>query len=217
VRVLGRLGLADSVERFGDALAAEAGIELDRDLLAPLSGEIAIAATGSEAVAGAPVVTLKAHTADQRRTEAALARLQEPVARRLAVPGTVPAFEVVPIGALNAFTLSLTPALSPSYAIADGTLVMSTSTAGLEPPRGTLAAGSGFEATIGEVPELADSLVLLDLRALFELAEQTGLTAIPGLARARDDLSRVRAAGAVVAEDRDHPSDTTAELFLQIP
>jgi hypothetical protein len=75
----------------------------------------------------------------------------------------------------------------------------------------------GFDATIGEVPAEADSLVFLDLRALLALGEQTGLTAIPGLAAARDDLSRVRAAGAIIAADRAHPSDTTAELFLEIP
>ena len=63
----------------------------------------------------------------------------------------------------------------------------------------------------------ADSLVFLDLRQLLALGEQTGLTAIPGLATARDDLRRVRAAGAVVTQDPAHPSDTTAELFLQIP
>ena len=48
------------------------------------------------------------------------------------------------------------------------------------------------------------------------LGEETGLTAISGLATARDDLRRVRAAGAVVTQDPAHPSDTTAELFLQI-
>ena len=214
MRALGRLGIERPVAQLGERLASEAGIDLDRDLLAPLSGELALAVTSA---AGTPVVTIKAHTADQRRTESALARLQQPVARRLAMPGTVPAFEVVPLGELNAFTLSVTPALAPSYAIADGTLVLSTSRAGLEPPRGTLAAARAFEATVGELPAEADSLVFLDLRALSALAEQTGLTAIPGLATARDELDRVRAAGAVVAEDRDHPSDTTAELFLEIP
>ena len=67
------------------------------------------------------------------------------------------------------------------------------------------------------MPEKADSLVFLDLRRLLALGEETGLTAIPGLATARDDLSRVLAAGAVIAEDPANPTDTTAELFLEIP
>jgi len=222
VRVLERLGAARQLERVGDALADEAGIEFDRDLLAPLSGELALAVTGAgedpaATGGGAPVVTLKARTADQRRTESALARLQEPLARRLALAGTVPRFEAEAIGGLPAFTLRVTPELGPSYAVNDGAVVISTAPAGLEPPRGTLAAARGFEATIGDVPARADSLVFLDLRQLLALGEQTGLTAIPGLATARDDLSRVRAAGAVIAQDPAHPSDTTAELFLEIP
>jgi hypothetical protein len=67
------------------------------------------------------------------------------------------------------------------------------------------------------VPGAADSLVFLDLRQLLALGEQTGLTAIPSLATAREDLRRVRAAGAVVTNDPTHPTDTNAELFLQIP
>ncbi|HKH18393.1 MAG TPA: DUF3352 domain-containing protein [Solirubrobacteraceae bacterium] len=220
-RVLGRLGAERPLEQLG-ALAEEAGIELDRDLLAPLSGELAIAVTGASqdragSGGGAPVVTLKARTADARRTEAALARLQEPIARRLAVPGTIPAWQAESIGGLQAFTLRVTPELGPSYAVAEDGIVISTAPAGLEPPRGTLAAVRGFEATIGDVPARADSLVFLDLRQLLAIGEQTGLTAIPGLATARDDLGRVRAAGAVITEDPAHPSDTTAELFLEIP
>ncbi len=95
--------------------------------------------------------------------------------------------------------------------------MISTAPAGLDPPRGTLAASRGFEATIGDVPAKVDSLIFLDLRQLLALGEETGLTAIPGLATARDDLSRAGAAGAVITEDPAHPSDTTAELFLEIP
>jgi hypothetical protein len=60
-------------------------------------------------------------------------------------------------------------------------------------------------------------LLLLGLRQLRALGEQTGLTSVPGLATARKNLRRVGAAGAVVTQDPAHPSDTTSELFLQIP
>jgi Protein of unknown function (DUF3352) len=221
-RVLGRLGADAPLGRFAQGLADTAGIDAERDLLAPLSGELAIAVTGaaddpSGTAGGAPVVTLKARTAEPRRTEAALARLQDPIARRLAVEGTLPRFEALRIGEHAGFTLRVTPELAPSYAVTGDEVVISTAPAGLEPPRGTLAAAAGFDATIGEVPDLADSLVFLDLRALLALAEETGLTAIPGIATARDELSRVRAAGAVITEDPANPSDTTAELFLEIP
>ena len=201
MRLLDRLGAGEPVRRLGEEIAEEAGIDFERDLLAPLSGELALAVTGAAddpaaTGGGAPVVTLKARTAE---------------------PGTVPAFEGEPIGGLDAFTLRITPELAPSYAVAGDTLIVSTAPAGLAPPRGTLAGSEGFEAAIGEVPAEADSLVFLDLRALLALGEETGLTAIPGLATARDDLSRVRTAGAVIAEDPAQPTDTTAELFLEIP
>jgi Protein of unknown function (DUF3352) len=216
-RVLDRLGAGDALASVRDTVADEAGIDLDADLLAPLADEIALAVTGPTGD-GAPVLTLKARTTDPGRTEAALARLQQPLARRLALPGTVPGFKPETFGGgLEGFTLRVTPELAPSYAVSGDALVISTSPAGLEPPRGTLAAAPGFEATVGSVPDRADSLVFLDLRQLLALGEQTGLTAIPGFATARDDLSRVRAIGAVVTADPAHPSDTTAELFLQIP
>jgi hypothetical protein len=215
VRLLERLGAGAAVEALRGIASGEAGVDADRELLAPLSGELALSVEeGGDAT---PVVTLKARTDDAGRTHAALARLQEPVARRLALPGTVPAFRPETIGGLDAFTLAATPQLAPSYAVTDDGLVLSTAPSGLEPPRGTLAAAPAFDATIGEVPETTDSLVFLDLRQLLALGEQTGLTAIPSLATVRDDLRRVRAAGAVVTNDPTDKTDTNAELFLQIP
>ena len=217
-----RLGATQVVGQLRRLLRREAQIDADQDLLAPLDGEVALSVTGPAedpegTAAGAPVVTLKARTADAGRTGAALARLQQPLAARLALPGTVPGFRPATIGGLDAFTLRATPQLAPSYAVSADGLVISTAPAGLLPPRGTLAAAPAFDATIGEVPDQADSLVFVDLRQLLALGEETGLTAISGLATARDDLRRVRAAGAVVTQDPAHPSDTTAELFLQIP
>jgi hypothetical protein len=60
-----------------------------------------------------------------------------------------------------------------------------------------------------------EALGFLDPRALLALGERTGLPA-PGSPAVRDDLRRIRAAGAVVEEDADKPTDTTAELFLEI-
>ena len=95
--------------------------------------------------------------------------------------------------------------------------MLSTAPAGLAPPVGTIASAPSFRATIGDVPEDVDSLLFLDLRQLLALGEQTGLTAIPGLGTARDDLARVQAAGLTVAPDPARKTDTTAELFLEIP
>jgi hypothetical protein len=213
--LLEKLGAGRALQAARTALAGVAGVDLDRDVVAPLSGEVALAVTGN-GPGRAPIVTLKAQSTDARRTDSALARLQEAAAARLALPGTAPAFRPETIAGLPAFTLRVTPELAPTYAVADGRLVVSTAPAGLLPPSGTLAASNAFTSTIGRVPDKADSLILIDLRQLLALGEQTGLTAISGFATARDDLRRVRAAGAVVTEDPAHPSDTTAELFLEI-
>jgi hypothetical protein len=61
-----------------------------------------------------------------------------------------------------------------------------------------------------------EALGFLDSRQLLALAERTGLRALSSPA-ARDDLGRIRTAGVVVEEDGERPTDTTAELFLQIP
>src|SRR5918999_654440 len=107
-----------------------------------------------------------ARPAGPRRRSDTLARLRGRVARRLAVPGTVPAFEGEPIGGLDAFTLRVTPELAPTYAVAGDTLIVSTAPAGVEPPRGTLAGAPRFEAAKSAGPGAADSLVFLDLQAL---------------------------------------------------
>ena len=216
LRFAERLGGAGFSARLRSFLG-DAGVDLDRDLLAPLADEVGVAVTPPAGGAQAPVVTLKARTRESARTRQALARLQEPLASQLAVPGTVPSFQPVTIGGLAASTLRLTPELAPTFAVSQAGVVVSTAPSGLEPPRGTIASAPAFRTTIGEVPESTDSLVFLDLRQLLALGEQTGLTDISGLATARDDLARVRAAGLVVTEDPARKSDTTAELFLQIP
>ena len=67
-----------------------------------------------------------------------------------------------------------------------------------------------------EEGEKVEALGFLDPRQLLALGERTGLRALSSPA-ARDDLGRIGAAGAVVKEDANEPTDTTAELFLEIP
>ena len=62
----------------------------------------------------------------------------------------------------------------------------------------------------------AEALGFPDSRALLAPGERTGLAAPISLA-VRDDLRRIRAAGPVVEEDADKPTDTTAEPFLESP
>ena len=226
-QLVASLGGAGALTALRAALPRLAGVDLDRDLLAPLEGEVALSVTTAAAVAGddpaaartggAPILTLKARTRNPEATAAALGRLQDPLAARLALPGTLPAFRAQRIGGLNAFTVRITPELAPTYAVTGDQVVISTAPAGLLPPRGTLASAPAFQTTIGEVPDPVESILFTDLRQLLALGAQTGLDAAAGFAGVRDGLGRGRALGAVVTSDPAHPTDTTAELFLEIP
>jgi len=70
-----------------------------------------------------------------------------------------------------------------------------------------------LEGTEGAVQALG----FLDLRQLIALGERTGLATGPGFRTVRGDLGPVRAAAAVATQDQHDPTDTNAELFLQIP
>jgi hypothetical protein len=70
---------------------------------------------------------------------------------------------------------------------------------------------------LSKVDGSVQALGFFDLHALLDLGQRTGLAAGSGSDAARTDLDAVQAVGAVATQDPDHPTDTTAELFLQIP
>jgi hypothetical protein len=207
-----RAGGAAVLEGLREALPQAAGLELD-EILAPLAGEAALSVTAGEA---APVFTVTARTRDEARTRDSMARLQGPLSERLT--GGSP-FTQRDVAGASAFSLSVTPELEPSYAVAKQTLVASTASSGLEQLSAARAPVTGAPALREVMPEegaKVEALGFLDPRQLLELGERTGLSAL-GSPALRDDLRRIRAAGAVVEEDATTPSDTTAELFLEIP
>ena len=207
-----RAGGAAFVNGLEEALPAAAGIELE-DLLEPLGDEAVLSVRSAEA---APIFTLAARTRDAASTRESLARLQGTVSDRL---GAGP-FEQRELRGADAFTLRVTPELEPSYAVSKGTVVASTAESGLEqlgPARSPATASSLVEDLMPDGEgEKVEALVFLDPRQLLTLGERTGLSALSSPA-ARDDLGRMGKAGAVVREDDDEPTDTTAELFLEIP
>ena len=186
-----------------------AGLDLDRDVLGPLGAEAAVTLTARGAT---PVFTLTARTDNPGLTREALARLQEPLAEQLT--GDARGFRALDD---NAFTLPVTRALEPSYALDGNIVIASTAASGLS--QRTLARrGLAQELVLRAVSDQAggrvEALAFADLRQLLALGERTGLDLGPGFPAVRDDLRQVRAAGAVV---RREESDSTAELFLEIP
>ena len=208
--IVERLGGAAALENLRSALPQAAGLELD-DLLEPLSRDAALTVTAGEY---GPVFTMTARTSDDARTREALARLQGPLAGQLA--GGSPFTQSTARGA-DAFTLPVTDALEPSYAVGKDVLVASTTSSGLDQLASAKAPITGASALRRVMPEdgaKVEALGFLDPRALLALGERAGLPA-PSSPAVREDLRRIRAAGAVVVEDADKPTDTTAELFLE--
>ncbi len=203
-----------TLERLRAALPTAAGLNLDRDVLGPLRGEAAFwVSPGAEA----PVLSLAARTTDPGHTQEALARLQAPLAARLGTAPGSPSFEPAAIAGTQAFTLAATPAFAPTYAVTGNTLVASTAPAGLEAfatARRRLPGAASFRAAVPTLPSQAESVGFIDPRQLLALAQQSGLGDGPLSSEARDDLRRVRAAGAVIQRERN---DTTAELIFDIP
>ena len=133
----------------------------------------------------APVVTLVARVGDERAARAALARA-----------GPRPAL---------------------AYAIADGRLIVSTSVRGIRAARdanGALRRSGAFQRVLGGRSDRVTSLVFLDPSKLLGLIERAGLADGLGLTQVRDDLRKIRAAGAASSAKGDI---ATTELYLEIP
>jgi hypothetical protein len=195
------------------------GIDLERDVVRPLRGEVALSITPALPV---PIVTLVAQTRDPARTQEALSKLRGAIAGLLApedadAAGQVPVFEERPLAGVTAYALTLAPDTEILYAILKGRLVVSTAASGIQgvaDRTDSLRDSERFERSGTEVPEKAEALVFLDLAQLLTLGDQVGLDPGSAFRTARDDLRRVRVISAVA--EREGP-DTTAELFLEIP
>ena len=79
---------------------------------------------------------------------------------------------------------------------------------------GGLPGTDAFEAVLGDRPSDPSALVFVDLIQLLALGEQAGLAEDPRYLAVRDDLQKLRAAGAVLSREEKF---TTAELTFQIP
>ena len=207
--LLERAGQSEAIDAVRAALPGLAGIDLDRDVIAPLATETALTVGARGPI---PVITLAGRTNDPALTREALARLQQPLAQALGVEP--PEFRSA---GNDAFTLPATASLRPSYALDQDVLIASTDESGLAQrtlARRGLAQELALRAVADRAEGRIEALAFADLRQLLALGERTGLTIGPGFPATRDDLSQVRAASVVV---RREESDSTAELFLEIP
>jgi Protein of unknown function (DUF3352) len=197
-------------------LDRRAGVDLRRDVLPLLQGEVALWLAPA---IPAPILTLIASTDDEDRTREAFARLQGPLARLLAQPGSdqVASFRERDVDGAQVFQLLLGPGIELDYAVFDGKLVVSTSLAGVRAVKkrdGTLEDNGSFDATLGSRPDRVTSLVFLDFSQLLRLGERTGLSDSRSYLAVREDLRKVKAVGAAATGAEN---ESTTELFIQIP
>lgn len=196
-------------------LAKRAGVDLNRDVLPLLQGEVALWLAPA---IPAPVLTLISATEDEKRTRAAFAKLQQPIARLLATPGgDSPAWQERDLSGVSAFQLRLGAGVELDYAVFDAKLVVSTSLAGIravKDRKGSLADNESFDAVLGQRPKKVTSLVFLDFSQLLTLGERTGLSDSRSYLAVRDDLRKVKAVGAAATGS---DTESTTELFIEIP
>ena len=217
--LLPNAGAEALLDRLRKALPADGGVNLDRDVLGPLRGEIALSVTPALPT---PIITLVARTSDESRTREALGRLQGVLADTLGAAaeqsGSIPTFEERDLGdGVTAYALQLTPSFELLYAVFDGRVVLSTAAAGIQRVKdggGALEDEESFERTVNRRPERTEALLFADLRQLLTLGDEAGFSDVPAYRTARDTLRRISAVGAVATREGN---DTEAEFLLEIP
>jgi hypothetical protein len=219
IRALARnsVGARRVLDRLAGAAGRRSGVSVERELMPLLDRRGALIATPGER-GGAPAFTLVVDGVDEERALDLLARMQPALIALLGTQdlGQAPSFGATEVEGVTAATARLAPGLELSYAAWDGRLAVSTSLDGIAAARGDggLAASDRFGGVLSDRPPDPSALLFLDLDQLLALGEQAGLAADERYLAIRDDLQKLRAAGAVLTREREF---TTMELTFQIP
>ena len=208
-------GVDDALAGFGRMAERRGGVSLDGELMPFLERRGALIASPG---AGTPTLTLVVDGVDEREAIDLLARVQPALIQLLAPRqlGQAPTFGSVDVAGVTAATVRIAPGIELSYAAWDDRLVLSTGVGGIAAMRrgDGLPGTDGFDAVLADARDDAAALVFLDLNQLLTLAEAAGLAQDPRYVAVRDDLQKLRAAGAVLSREEDF---TTGELIFQIP
>ncbi|MEA2386208.1 MAG: hypothetical protein QOJ22_382 [Thermoleophilaceae bacterium] len=208
-------GVGGAFGRFARAAQRRGDVSLEGELLPLLDRRGALVATPGDS---APTLTLVVEDVEEQAALDVLSRLQPALIHmlRLEELGQAATFGSAEVEGITAATAQLAPGLELSYAAWDGRLVVSTALEGIAAVRRAegLPGSDGFDAVLGDRPSERSALVFLDLNQLLTLGEQAGLAEDPRYLAIRDDLQKLRAAGAVLSREENF---TTAELTFQIP
>ena len=208
-------GVGTVVRRFARAAQRRGGVSFGDEVLPLLDRHGALIATPGDP---APALTLVLDDVDETKALDVLARLQPALIHLLGAEelGQAATFGAADVAGVTAATARIAPGLELSYAAFDRRLVVSTSLDGIASVKHAegLPGTDAFDAVLDDRPSALSALVFLDLNQLLTLGEQAGLAEDPRYLTFRDDLQKLRAAGAVVSREDEF---TTAELTFQIP
>jgi hypothetical protein len=208
-------GAGAALGRFARAAQRRGHVSLEKELLPLLDRRGALIASPGKR---GPTITLVVDGVDETQALDVLAGLQPALIEVLRTErlGQAATFSSAEVEGVTAATARLAPGLELSYAAFDGRLVVSTSLDGIAAVRRSEGLGGtdAFESVLGDRPSNPSALLFLDLDQLLALGEQAGLAEDPRYLAIRDDLQKLRAAGAVLSREEEF---TTAELTFQIP
>jgi len=224
-------GIAAGFTDLFKGLRKVAGVDLEKDLLAALGRESALAlvsrpvAEREEPQGGLPGVEppetvnpealrtpyleFLADGVDADAALEAMARLQGPIGETVDPELGAPNFTAKQIGDLEAQVLKVSPASTFAYAVRDSLLLVGNDLAGVE----RLAAGAGddeslagaeaYEAAFDDMPSEAGLFAYFDLAGLLEFAERTTLAQDPSYSAFADDLARLRTLAIAIASESE--------------
>lgn len=209
--------LLAGIESFGERLAGDEGVDIQRQLLPLLAGEVAVTVEppetgGAEAggdeqtpglapAVGAPYVALLADEVDAEAARAAMADLQAPIAAAVEGDGSgsvsPPLFETQEIAGVEAAGLRISEVVELTYAAYDDRLIVGSSPVAVERARSVSASlgdDEKFEQVTEDMPDEPSLLAYVDVRDLLTLGERIGLATDPAYARIAGDLRTLEAA-----------------------
>ena len=141
---------------------------------------------------GVPYLLYLGSGIDAKRTRAALARLQIPLARSLG--SGAGGFQGTRIAGVQAQTLTVSPAIELSYAIVSGQLVVATNPAGIAAvAHGVLSSTPTYGQATAGMGGPVSLQTYLDLGGLIALGERAGLASDPAYAAFAPDFHQLQA------------------------
>jgi Protein of unknown function (DUF3352) len=165
-----------------------------------------------------PILQFLANGVDAARARNAIARLQGSIAKTLD-PSTAlqaPTFDRGDVDGIAVQTLSVSPTVNLTYAVAGTRLVVATQPDGVAEVirgEGGLAGADAFERATEGLPDEVSLEAYLDLAGLVGLGEREGLAEDPAYAAFAPDIGRLESLGLAISAEPDSIS-TDARVVI---